>query len=294
MKRFIPGIFSTHKPVHHEAERRKRYYQENFKKFFQSGILRMDVSSIKLSLDDEDVRYTTDPEPGLYDKVRCVEILLALSPKQKEQFKTIMQRRLIKILDAYSAPGMDVLYSMLIPFVMRNVRVFVTGVSLVKDAHDERRFQRMERNVGSMMELLKSDMNNVQLIRGDAAFYCENYVGDPLDILILSPPWLSSHGEMEKGVSDQARSAEDIGAEMDNLILKFKMPPKIVSLMIPYDWNEISPHMEHLVSKYGAVETTWVIKKSSHDHHEISSYFIHIIAQNYKGMHKIREYVYYM
>jgi len=210
MKRFIPGMFSTHKPIHHEAERRKRYYQESFKKFFQSGILRMDVSSIKLSLDDEDVRYTTDPEPGLYDKVRCVEILLALSPKQKEQFNTIMQRRLIKILDAYSAPGMDVLYSMLIPFVMRDVRVFVTGVSLVKDSHDQHRFERMDRNVKSMMDLLGSNGNNVNLVKSDAASYCEKYVDYRLDILILSPPWLSSHGEMKKSVSDQPRSAQDI------------------------------------------------------------------------------------
>jgi len=80
---------------------------------------------------------------------------------------------------------------------------------------------------------------------------------------------------------------------MDDLMLKFRMPPKIVSLMIPYDWDEISQYMENIVSKYGAVETTRLIKMTSRQE-EISSYFIHIIAKNYKGMHKIRDYVYYM
>ncbi len=90
------------------------------------------------------MRYTTDPEPGLFDKVRCVEIFLALSPKPKERFQANMEKKFVTILDAFCAPGMDVLYAKLIPFVFKRVDVFVTGVSLVEDLHNEHRFQRMK------------------------------------------------------------------------------------------------------------------------------------------------------
>ncbi len=48
---------------------------------------------------------------------------------------------------------------------------------------------------------------------------------------------------------------------MEDLMYKFRIQPQIMSLMIPYDWNEISPHITSLVYDYVVVETARVIEK---------------------------------
>jgi len=282
--------------VHHAAEQRKRYYQDKFESFYRNNMLSVDVSKIQLSLDDEDVRYTTDPEPGLYDKIRCVEILRTLFRRTSKPLDGRARKEYVTILDPYSAPGMDVLYSLLLPFAFTDVSVFVTGVSLVKDVHDENRFKRMESNVRNMLDILnlKGSQQQAYLVRDNALSFCEKTKNNPPDILILSPPWLSSRGEMKSGVADIPRSPAELADEINRVRYQFQKPVKIISMMVPYDWDALAPYMPRIAHEYGVAETVRVIKKSNDDQRIVSSYFIHIVAYEYRGESNRKDLVYYM
>ena len=72
-------LVHTHSPHRGAARSRQKDYVDFLCRLHARGVLACDPSCLQLDLSDEDVRYTTDAEPGMYDKVCCLNVLAPLS-----------------------------------------------------------------------------------------------------------------------------------------------------------------------------------------------------------------------
>ena len=138
MKKFR-SLFGNDSAVKRDVKNRIMYYKERLQEFYKEEILSIDVSNLSLILDHEDIEYAKDPDPGLFEKVRCVEIYKFLTSNFNRLFETIMKKRKITLWDFYSAPGMDVLYSMLVPHIIKDVNLQITAISTTKDEKEDKR-----------------------------------------------------------------------------------------------------------------------------------------------------------
>lgn len=263
----------THGVHHGAALSRLRQYRAFFSALYARGTVIRDLSRADISLDDEDVRYTTDAAPGVHDKLAVLDCLHTCSRKDPASP--------VSFWDLYAAPGMDVLYCMLLAcsgFPMR-----VTATSIVRDEHDEARFRRMEHNVASVRAELPPGTCEVSLLRSSALAFCRSYAGPRPDAVNLSMPWMTSMGELEPGASGQLRSAADMMREGNELLsaLRPECRPRVILLMFPYGPGDVK------LAGYAIWESIFNHKHHADTGEEISSYYTHILrastAANHNG-----------
>lgn len=252
----------VHGAVEGEGRERAAYYKDELRRLYETGVLCEDLCALKLSLDDEDVRYTTEPRPGICGKIACVDALQKGWPERVGGD--------IVVWDLYAAPGMDVLYSMMIPLWCKGQQVHVVGVSIVHDDKERARFRRMQANVAAL-EKMSDNVGTCALVQSSAQDFCRDHgqSAEPCaDVLLLSPPWLTSHGEMkdrhEKG---KLRSCADIAAEVKECLdaLSDAGRPRVLSFMVPQDWQSYEKF--DAFRDYVCVETIRVEKQYGSNMH---------------------------
>lgn len=261
----MPVLVHTHSPHRGAARSRQKDYVDFLCRLHARGVLGCDPSCLELDLSDEDVRYTTDAEPGMYDKVCCLNVL-APPPGS-----------VVRFLDLYAAPGMDVVYSMLLNSFGLGLRVEVTGVSVVRDECDLERFERMRRNVEAVRALPCNC--EVTLVQSSAQDFCRSYRGPPPDVALISMPWMTSLGEMG-GSAGSLREPADMLREARALLGSLERsgtPPRVVSLMVPFE------SAGALASGYGVRESVLVTKCSAKSGRKISEYYCHLLERHYSG-----------
>lgn len=267
------GNVHTHGVVEGEGRERASFYREELKSLWRGGEISVDLSKLKLRLDDEDVRYTTEPRPGIYAKVVCVDLLHQCWP----------ERTLCYVLtwDLYSAHGMDVLYSMMLPLCCEGARTLVVGVSLAHDEREMARFKRMRANVEALQAACDK-VGECELYAMSALDFCKEWVHSgerKADVLVLSPPWMASHGELksahERGV---LRTSRDIACEAGELLesLGSEGLPRVISLMVPQDWEEYQSLPAF--SGYVCAESMLVEKVYRAGRGRPSSYWVHLLV----------------
>jgi len=238
-----------------------------FKTFCKQAHISSDFSKISLSLSDEDVRYTTDAAPGIYNKLACLEWVCRLNSNKDNTFN---------MCDLYAAPGMDVLYCMLLCGMNLGISFHITGVSIVRDIDDKDRFKRMCNNVSSALKILPEEVCKVNLFPMSAyQFCCECLTKTKIDILFISMPWMTSLGEMHGSVG-ALRAPSDMALEalgLLNTLVKSGQCPLVVSLMVPYDYNHF------VFPGYCLLESVLIRKKSCVSNLEISSYYTHLFGR---------------
>lgn len=247
------------------AVSRVRDYCRFFGVLHDHGVMQCDVSGINLSLDDEDVRYTTDAEPGVYCKLAALEWLYRRQGPREE----------ITIWDLYAAPGMDVVYCMLIPGILTGVCVRVVGVSIVRDAKDAERFERMQMNTDSV-HASYSECSDVELVRSSALEFCQKYTGRCADVVMVSMPWMTTMGEFGAGGPGALREPADMMAEAGELLRTLRgrgTAPRVVLLMVPFDDSRVSQ-----IEDYELLESICISKYSARTEGKISCYYTHVLG----------------
>lgn len=259
----MPSAVHTHGARPGAARARKRDYAAFLREFCRRGGIGCDAGGMNLELSDEDARYATDAEPGVYDKLACLQWLWRGWP----------ERDTVDIWDLYAAPGMDVVYSALAAGMGLGASVRVTGVSIVRDAEDRERFGRMRANARTAEETVGSACS-VRLVESSAQDFCKGYAGAPADVAIVSMPWMTSMGELHGASEGQLRAAEDMMREARELLgsLERARRPRIVSLMVPFGAEAVA------LEGYGLCETVRARKWSASQGREISEYCVHVLG----------------
>jgi hypothetical protein len=255
---------------------RVRDYRRFFGVLHEHGVLQCDVSGMDLALDDEDVRYTTDAEPGVYCKLAALEWL----------FREHGPRDEVRMWDLYAAPGMDVVYCMLVPGILSGVRVRVVGVSIVRDAKDEERFERMQRNADSVRASFE-ECGTVELVRSSALQFCQGYTGRSADVVMVSMPWMTTMGEFGTGGPGVLREPSDMMAEAVELLRALRergAAPRVVLLMVPFDDSGVSR-----VEGYDLLESISISKYIAETRRKISCYYTHVLSLRRGGCCDIRD-----
>lgn len=247
------------------AASRLQQYSAFFRELYTMGSLDRDLSLAALSLDDEDVRYTTDAEPGFHDKLAALRCL--------REFCGAELDRPVSFWDLYAAPGMDVVYCMLLACCGFGVRV--TGASIVRDERDEARFRRMEGNVASAAAHVPRERCEVTLARSSALDFCRGYAGARPDVLVLSMPWMTTMGELERGAEGRLRDSADMMREARELLraLRPECRPRVVLLMVPFGPECVA------LPEYALWETLFNHKCHARGGGEISCYCTHVLAR---------------
>jgi hypothetical protein len=272
----------THAVHHGAAESRKQNYLSFFESLCKLDKDIVDFSRMSLCLSDEDVRYTTDAAPGVYNKLACLEWACRLDPSKKIRFH---------LCDLYAAPGMDVVYCMLLCGMHLGISCHITGVSIVRGGEDSDRFKRMCENTASALKLLPVGVCEVDLRPTSALQFCKELSNETrIDILFISMPWMTSMGEMH-GSSGTLRNPSDMASEAVELLEALNQSgerPLVVSLMVPYD------HDSFAFPGYCLLESVLMRKRSGESGLEISSYYTHLFGITSAAEPVMKSFEYYV
>ncbi len=272
----------THRVHKGASKSRTQNYLSFFKSLSQLDQATADFSRMSLHLSDEDVRYTTDAAPGVYNKLACLDWACRLEPGRKTKFH---------VCDLYAAPGMDVVYCMLLCGMHLGISCHITGVSIVRAEDDRERFKRMCENVASALTLLPGGECDVDLRPMSAVQFCkESSGGAKIDILLISMPWMTSMGEMH-GSAGTLRDPSDMASEAQELLEilgESGQCPLVVSLMVPYD------HESFRFPGYCLLESVLMRKRSGESGLEISSYYTHLFGITSAAEPVMKSFEYYV
>lgn len=271
---------------HGDGRSRLRQYLKELREITEGAGFRWDQFHLRIS--DEDARYTTDVHPGIHVKQQCLKYL----------------GRKCRIWDLFSAPGMDILYNMVLAAILPEREIQSVGVSIARDDVEMLRFARLKHNVDSMLQSLPfgSKVMKPELHAMSALDFCTKppSTTQVADLLWLSPPWMTSRGDMETGVGvGIKRDPKDFTNEICSLVCAifntYKSTPKVIACMLPYDWDDIkSLVLLPCMGVYSLAEKIHIVKKAKEGGKTISTYFVFIMVQNYCKPTTEDEFVFYV
>jgi hypothetical protein len=283
-----------------DGDRKVEEYMKEFSQLYdahESDFPTSFPASLNLLLNDEDARYTTDVSPGMHCKHEIMRLYHTLQPNHKGS---------VTVWDLFCSPGMDILYLMLEDHLMRrNEResqgLDIVGVSRVGGTVERERFTRMQHNVASLQSFTPST-RAPRLISDTAKHHCENYSGKTPDIVLCSPPWMESMGDMQDELEGKVRSVESLITELAELVSliksKTKAAPEMLVCSVPYSWKHFQhalPELNKSSNRYTLHKGVKIIKNSSSDrNYTISTYYTFILCNSEAVTTEKGSFIYYV